>query len=50
MIEAQRQQQLFKWKNTFHCEAALEHDKSHWTGENRLLEPEEILMLGAAEM
>ena len=46
MIEAQRQQQLFKWKKTFHCEAALEEqDNSQWTGENQLLSPEDIIRL-----
>ncbi len=36
-------------EKTFHREAALEQDNSQWTGENRLLEPEEILRLDAAD-
>jgi hypothetical protein len=30
-------------------EAALEQDNSQWTGENRLLEPEEIVILDEKE-
>jgi hypothetical protein len=37
-------------EKTFHREAALAQDNSQWTGENRLLEPDEILTLDAAEM
>jgi hypothetical protein len=37
-------------EKTLHREAALEQDNSQWTGENRMLEPEEILMPNAAEM
>ena len=37
-------------EKTFHREAALEQDNSQWTGENRLLEPEEILRLDAADV
>jgi hypothetical protein len=37
-------------ENTFHREAALAQDNSQWTGENRLLKPDEILTLDAAEM
>jgi hypothetical protein len=37
-------------EKTFHCEAALQQDNSQWTGENRLLEPEEVIMRDAEEM
>ena len=37
-------------ENTFHGVAALEQDNSQWSGESRLLEPEELLMLDAADM
>jgi hypothetical protein len=37
-------------EKTFHREAALQQDNSQWTGENRLLEPEEDIMRDAEEM
>ena len=37
-------------EKTFHREAALAQDNSQWTGENRLLEPEEVLRLDAEDM
>jgi hypothetical protein len=37
-------------EKTFHREAALQQDDSQWTGENRLLEPEEVIMRDAEEM
>jgi hypothetical protein len=37
-------------KKTFHREAALQQDNSQWTGQNRLLEPEEVIMRDAEEM
>lgn len=36
-------------EKTFHREAALEQDNLQWTGENRLLSPEEIVRLDAAD-
>jgi hypothetical protein len=36
-------------EKTFHREAALEQDNLEWTGENRLLSPEEIVRLDAAD-
>ena len=37
-------------EKTFHREAALEQDNLQWTGESRLLEPDEILRLNAADI
>jgi hypothetical protein len=37
-------------EKTFHREAALQQDNSQWTGKNRLLEPEEVIMRDAEEM
>ena len=36
-------------EKTFHRGAALEQDNLQWTGENRLLSPEETVMLDAAD-
>jgi hypothetical protein len=36
-------------EKSLHREAALEQDNSQWTGENRLLEPEEIVILDEKE-
>jgi hypothetical protein len=36
-------------EKTFHRDAALQQDNSQWTGENRLLSPEEIIRLDAAD-
>jgi hypothetical protein len=33
----------------YHREAALEQDNSQWTGENRLLSPQEIIRLDALD-
>jgi hypothetical protein len=44
MTEVQRQQQIFCSKRLFHREAALSQDNSQWTGVNRLLKPEEIVI------
>jgi hypothetical protein len=32
-------------EKTYHREAALQQDNSQWTGENRLLSPEDIIRL-----
>jgi hypothetical protein len=39
---------LLLQKNS-HRQAALEQDNSQWTGENRLLSPEEIIRLDAID-
>ena len=36
-------------EKTFHREAALQQDNSQWTGENRLLSPEDIVRLDALD-
>jgi hypothetical protein len=44
VAEVQRQQQIFCSKRLFHRKAALSQDNSQWTGVNRLLKPEEIVI------